>query len=142
MNMFIKAKPVFLEGLDREMNITGVFVCELAPQNACARLRTAKQVEREYHFSLLRPVNEVLAGVEETDEVLLQGVVDCFFEEDGALVVVDFKTDRITREQLHERAEQYRPQLEAYAAALERVMERPVREKILCFLHLGEEVAL
>jgi stage V sporulation protein AD len=30
----------------------------------------------------------------------------------------------------------------AYAAALERVMERPVREKILCFLHLGEEVAL
>jgi ATP-dependent helicase/nuclease subunit A len=84
----------------------------------------------------------VLAGVEETDEVLLQGVVDCFFEEDGALVVVDFKTDRITREQLHERAEQYRPQLEAYAAALERVMERPVREKILCFLHLGEEVAL
>ncbi|MBQ5799517.1 MAG: helicase-exonuclease AddAB subunit AddA, partial [Oscillospiraceae bacterium] len=108
----------------------------------CARLRAAKQVEREYHFSLLRPVNEVLAGVEETDEVLLQGVVDCFFEEDGALVVVDFKTDRITREQLHERAEQYRPQLEAYAAALERVMERPVREKILCFLHLGEEVAL
>ena len=46
-------------------------------------------------------------------------------------MIVDFKTDRIASWQLHERSEQYRTQLEAYAAALERVMERPVREKIL-----------
>ena len=68
------------------------------------------------------------------DAVLLQGVVDCFFEEDGELVVVDFKTDRIGRTQIEERAEHYRPELEAYSMALMRVMGKKVREKVAVFL--------
>jgi hypothetical protein len=74
--------------------------------------------------------------------VLLQGVVDCFFEEDGELVVVDFKTDRIGRAQIAERAEHYRPQLEAYSMALMRVMGKKVREKVLYFFSVGEEKVL
>ena len=76
------------------------------------------------------------------DAVLLQGVVDCFFEEDGELVVVDFKTDRIGRTQIEERAEHYRPQLEAYSMALMRVMGKKVREKVLYFFSVGEEKVL
>ena len=76
------------------------------------------------------------------DAVLLQGVVDCFFEEDGELVVVDFKTDRIGRAQIEERAEHYRPQLEAYSMALMRVMGKKVREKVLYFFSVGEEKVL
>ena len=79
-----------------------------------ARIRkNAQTVRREYRFSLLRPVRD-FATLDADDAVLLQGVVDCFFEEDGELVVVDFKTDRIGRTQIEERAEHYRPQLEAY----------------------------
>ena len=106
-----------------------------------ARVRRSGAVEREYRFSLLRPVRE-LADVDADDKVLLQGVVDCFFEEDGALVVVDFKTDRVSPAQLAERAERYRPQLEAYSMALERVMERPVKERVLYFFAAGEEVRI
>ena len=73
---------------------------------------------------------------------LLQGVVDCFFEEDGALVVVDFKTDRIAPDALAERAEHYRPQLEAYSLALAQVIGKPVKEKILYFLRRGEQIIL
>ena len=105
------------------------------------RIRASKQVEREYRFSLLRPVRD-FAVVNSDDEVLLQGVVDCFFEEDGELVVVDFKTDRVTSAQLEERAEHYRPQLEAYSMALSRVTGKRVKEKLLYFFSAGEEVRL
>ena len=90
---------------------------------------------------LLRPVRD-FATLDADDAVLLQGVVDCFFEEDGELVVVDFKTDRIGRTQIEERAEHYRPQLEAYSMALMRVMGKKVREKVLYFFSVGEEKVL
>ena len=68
---------------------------------------------------------------------MLQGVVDCCFETDEGLVVVDFKTDRIEPGQESERAEAYRPQLEAYAHALERVLEKKVCRKVLWFFATG-----
>ena len=83
-----------------------------------------------------------IATLDADDAVLLQGVVDCFFEEDGELVGVDFKTDRIGRTQIEERAEHYRPQLEAYSMALMRVMGKKVREKVLYFFSVGEEKVL
>ena len=104
-----------------------------------ARIRKSTHVEREYRFSLLRPMSDYVETAGD-DRLLLQGVVDCFFEENGGLVVLDFKTDRITRMQTAERAAQYRPQLEAYASALERIIEKPVREKVLYFFTTGEFV--
>ena len=106
-----------------------------------ARIRKSKQVEREYRFSLLRPVRD-FSSLDADDSVLLQGVVDCFFEEDGELVVVDFKTDHVSCAQLDERAEHYRPQLEAYSMALTRVMGKKVKEKVLYFFSAGEEMRL
>lgn len=106
-----------------------------------ARIRKSEQVEREYRFSLLRPVRD-FSSLDADDSVLLQGVVDCFFEEDGELVVVDFKTDHVSCAQLDERAEHYRPQLEAYSMALTRVMGKKVKEKMLYFFSAGEEVRL
>jgi ATP-dependent helicase/nuclease subunit A len=76
------------------------------------------------------------------EEMMLQGVVDCCFEEDGGLVIVDFKTDRIRSGEETQRAEVYRPQLEAYAHALGQVLGMNVKEKILYFFALNREVAL
>ena len=106
-----------------------------------ARIRKSTHVEREYRFSILRPVSDFVPDVSD-DPLLLQGVVDCFFEEEGELVVLDFKTDRVTHAQTKERAEHYRAQLEAYAAALEKIMEKRVREKVLYFFTANEFVKL
>ena len=108
----------------------------------CARIRTGKQVEREYRFSLLQSAETFVPGAMAGDEILLQGVVDCFFEEDGALVVVDFKTDRTAPGALAERAEHYRAQLDAYSLALSQVIGLPVKEKVLYFLRCGKAVTL
>ncbi|MBE7003614.1 MAG: helicase-exonuclease AddAB subunit AddA [Ruminococcaceae bacterium] len=101
-----------------------------------ARIRAGTGVEREYRFSLLSPARAYDALAAPEDSVLLQGVVDCFFEEDGELVVLDFKTDRITQEELAERAAYYQPQLEAYASALSRITGKRVKERILYFFAL------
>ncbi len=105
------------------------------------RIRQARQVWREYRFALL-----VDGGVYDPaaagEEMLLQGVADCVFETESGLVVVDFKTDRVTGEALAQRAETYRPQLAAYAAALEKILEKPVTERILYFFTAGAEISL
>ena len=95
-------------------------------------------MEREYRFSLLTAANAYDERIDPADQVLLQGVVDCFFKENGALVVLDFKTDHITKEQTAGRAAYYAPQLNAYAAALERILGLPVREKLLYFFQTDE----
>ena len=46
------------------------------------------------------------------------------------------------KEEVRERAERYRPQLEAYSWALEQVLERPVTRRVLYFLRCGEAVEL
>ena len=116
-------------------------IVQFLRSDLAARIRKSEQVEREYRFSLLRPVRD-FSSLDADDSVLLQGVVDCFIEEDGELVVVDFKTDHVSRAQLDERAEHYRPQLEAYSMALTRVMGKKVKEKVLYFFSAGEEVRL
>ena len=101
-------------------------------------IRQAQHVLREYRFTLLVDAGICDAAAAGTDQVLLQGVVDCCFETPEGLTVVDFKTDRVrTEEEARRRAEHYRPQLEAYSLALSQVLERPVTRRILYFLHTG-----
>ena len=78
----------------------------------------------------------------EGEELMLQGVVDCAFRTEEGLVVVDFKTDRLAPGEEPQRAEEYRPQLEAYAQALERVMEEKVCRKVLYFFSTGSTINL
>ncbi len=106
-------------------------------------IRQAQHVLREYRFTLLVDAGICDAAAAGTDQVLLQGVVDCCFETPEGLAVVDFKTDRVrTEAEARERAEHYRPQLEAYSLALSRVLEQPVARRVLFFLHTGTAVDL
>ncbi|MBE6919063.1 MAG: helicase-exonuclease AddAB subunit AddA [Ruminococcaceae bacterium] len=105
-------------------------------------IRTGHNLLREYRFALLVPVSVYDKTVDSAEEMMLQGVVDCCFATDAGLVIVDFKTDRIRAGEEAQRAEVYRPQLEAYAHALEQVLGRKVCRKVLYFFATGEEAAL
>lgn len=96
---------------------------------------------REYRFTLLVPAREYDPQAAGDDAILLQGVADLCFETAEGLTVVDFKTDRVfTPEEVRDRAERYRPQLEAYSLALGRCLARPVKRRVLYFLAPGEAV--
>ena len=105
------------------------------------RLRRSKRVEREFKFSLLVPASDYYPEAGRGEEVLLQGVVDCWFvEEDGTVTVVDFKTDRVTQDSVEHRALDYRPQLDAYSRALSQAAGMPVARKCLWFFSVGRAV--
>ena len=62
----------------------------------------------------------------------IQGFIDLLFEEDGELVVVDYKTDDV-REEAENGIDRYRIQGAAYALALQKATGKPVKEVIFLF---------
>lgn len=106
-------------------------------------MKKAAVLNREYRLSLLVDAREIGAEASPGEKIMLHGVVDCWFENaEGGITVVDFKTDRVFGEALYLRAEEYRPQVEAYSSALERILEKKVTEKILFFFSEGRTVSL
>ena len=102
---------------------------------AMAALREG-EVHREFKFSLLVPVREFLG--EGTGETLLQGVVDLWSELPEGILLLDYKTDRVTPETQADRAKEYEPQLRAYAWALERITGKKVLRRMIWFFATGQ----
>ncbi len=106
------------------------------------RIKNSPNVKREMRF-----VTEIQATVidpsltaEYADEkILVQGAVDLLFEENGELVILDFKTDtgKSTEQILADHSEQLR----IYSAACEQVTGKKVREAVIYSLHYSAELS-
>ncbi|MBQ2382572.1 MAG: PD-(D/E)XK nuclease family protein, partial [Oscillospiraceae bacterium] len=111
-------------------------IAELFQTPLGRKLRSGVEVIREFKFSILddgTAFDPALVG----EKILLQGVVDCALLEPDGITVIDFKTDRVTEENVGQAVERYRPQVEAYAHALERIYGAPVKARYLYFFQLG-----
>ncbi|WP_051330718.1 helicase-exonuclease AddAB subunit AddA [Aneurinibacillus terranovensis] len=102
------------------------------------KLLAASNVEREIPFTLALPADEAYpdwtAGSEEEREtILLQGVIDCLIDMGDSYLLLDYKTDDTAGISDSVLAERYRIQLDWYAKAVERIANKPVREKVLYF---------
>ena len=64
------------------------------------------------------------------------------FEEDGNLVVVDYKTDAVDSDHVEDAAARYGPQGGAYALAVQRATGKSVTEVVFLFLHANRSAAL
>ena len=74
-----------------------------------------------------------LAGATGADQVMLRGRIDVLLTLPDRSVIVDYKTDAVSAEQVPARARIYRPQVATYANAIERMTGKPV-DVILVFL--------
>lgn len=84
------------------------------------RAERARRIEREFDFLFY------------FEDVVLRGQIDLWFEEDGELIVVDYKTDRIGDDR--ESSQAYTLQLQIYALALERYAGRAADRAVLYYL--------
>ncbi len=73
---------------------------------------------------------------------LVRGVIDLAFEEADGWVIVDYKTDRATGEQLKKLVETYRPQVTAYRNAWAQILQQSVKEVGLYFTHANRYVTV
>jgi len=117
-------------------------ICAFLASPLGGRAAAARQCSREFKFSLLTPASKFYPAASPEESVLLQGVIDCWFEEDGGIVVIDFKSDRVTEETIAGRREAHRPQLEMYSQALEEILGKPVQERYLWFFAADRGVML
>ena len=104
------------------------------------RADAAGLLHKEQPFVLGIPASELGEDFPEEETVLIQGIIDVYFEEDGELVVADYKTDAVT--QAEELVNRYRVQLDYYARALEQLTRKRVKEKIIYSFALQREISL
>ena len=102
--------------------------------------RAAQQnlLRKEQPFVLGIDAGEIYPSEKSEEMVLVQGIIDVYFEEDGELVVLDYKTDKV--KSIMELKEKYHAQLDYYAQALEQLVGKKVKEKIIYSFTLGEEI--
>ena len=72
-------------------------------------------------------------------ERTMEGYIDLLFEEEDGLVVVDYKTDTISQNNIQEVLSRYRFQGAAYALGVEKAISKPVKEVVFLFLRSNRE---
>ena len=96
----------------------------------------------EQPFVMGLPASEIYDVPESKETVLVQGIIDMFFEEEDGIVLVDYKTDRIYPGEENVLKDRYRAQLECYKQAIEKTHEKPVKEMMLYSFALDKEIVL
>ena len=119
-------------------------ILKFLQSDCAARMQKAAQngkLKKEQPFVLGVEADRIYPenGGEKSGELLIvQGIIDLFFEEDGEIVLLDYKTDRVRTEE--ELTGRYRIQLEYYQEALEKSLGKHVKEKLIYSFALGKEI--
>lgn len=95
---------------------------------------------KEQPFVLGVDASEIYPDDRSGETILVQGIIDVFFEEEDGLVVLDYKTDKVRT--AGELTEKYHAQLDYYGQALEQLLQKPVKEKIIYSFTLREEITV
>ncbi len=101
------------------------------------RIRNSGSVMREIPFTLAVNANEL--GISDSSEqTLVQGIIDLAFEENGRLIIVDYKTNHILPDEFTAFCIHYKKQLDLYEKALRIITKKPVSAKYLYLIREGQ----
>ena len=124
----------------RVSDIRGFVECDLGQRMKAAALKG--RLFREQPFVISRSAAEIDESWDESERVLVQGIIDAYFLEDEEIVLVDYKTDYVRRGEEKKLIERYHTQLEDYGQALERMTRRRVKEKYIYSFALKKAILL
>jgi len=111
--------------------------------NLFDRMMKSKNLMREHRFLTSLPAREIdpeLPEIFENETLLVQGSVDCIFEEDDGFVMVDYKTDRVEDENILKG--RYATQLDIYKRAFENNTGLKVKETLLYSFNMDKTITL
>lgn len=101
------------------------------------RIKKSDNVRREESFYIEMSSKELIPSISEVykdEKILIQGVIDLYFEEGENLIILDYKTDYI--EDIEKTKEKYYLQMDYYKKALERITGKKVKEKYLYLFNI------
>lgn len=109
------------------------------------RMRKAQKINKLYKerpFVIGVNANEIEKDIDTDEIVLVQGIIDCYFEESEELILVDYKSDYIQKGNEETLIQRYKIQMEYYKKALEQITNKKVKETIIYSMSLGKEVII
>ena len=113
--------------------------CKSSVAKRMAKADAENRLYREQPFVLGIPASRLNPKFPAEETVLIQGIIDVFFEENGEFILLDYKTDKVdTGQQLIDR---YKTQMDYYLEAIT-AMKGTVGQKIIYSFALGEEIML
>ena len=90
------------------------------------------ELYREAQFVMGVPVSALYPEVDSEETVLIQGIIDAYFEENGELILLDYKTDHVSKQDGADiLKKRYKRQLDDYQQALEQMLQKKVRQKLI-----------
>lgn len=98
------------------------------------------KLRKEQPFVMGLKACEIYPGIESDELILVQGIIDAYFEENGKLILMDYKTDYVTTKE--ELIQKYKIQIDLYKKALNRADKKQVEESIIYSFALQEEIFL
>lgn len=104
------------------------------------RARKSNKLYKEQPFYITVPVNKIYDCVKSEEKILVQGIIDCYFEEEGELVLVDYKTDYVENDNLESLIDKYKVQLQYYKIALENATSKKVKQVYIYSLYKSKEI--
>lgn len=117
--------------------LLGFYFSPVAARMRAAQAKGCLYQEQPFVFSL--SAREILKK-ESEEPILIQGIIDVFFEEEDGLVLLDYKTDYVPQEPEETLRRRYEKQLALYERALEEITGKRVKEKIMYSFYLGREI--
>jgi len=72
--------------------------------------------------------------------IIVQGIIDVYFEEEDGIVLLDYKTHRLTEGEEEKLVKRYKAQMKCYSEAIEKATGKNVKEIILYSFSLGTEI--
>lgn len=105
-------------------------------------MRKSSIIKREAPFVIKKKADEILDNLSESDFILVQGIIDCYFKENDEIVIIDYKTDKVKENEVDKLVSEYRDQIVLYREAIERITKKKVKESYICLFSLGIAVAV
>lgn len=97
-------------------------------------------LRREQPFVMGREASELFGDRKEKDLVLVQGIIDGYYETEEGIVLMDYKTDSLKPGEEQKLVDRYRMQMELYRKALEGMTGKKVQRCVLYSFSLGKEI--
>ncbi|WP_251861252.1 helicase-exonuclease AddAB subunit AddA [Clostridium sp. Marseille-Q2269] len=108
------------------------------------RMIKSNSINREMAFSIEAPPGEIYKELDKEkykeEKVIIQGIIDCYFEEEDGLVLIDYKTDYV--ENIEEIRNRYKIQIKYYEEALNKITGKSVKDKYLYLFSIDDYIKI
>ncbi len=118
-------------------------IYEFCKSNIVQRMKKSKAIHKEEPFVLQKKVSEIYnEHSSDTRTIIVQGVIDCYFEDEDEIVLLDYKTDYTQDETGEYLINKYKSQLQLYKEAIQKATGKCVKEMIIYSIYMGKEIMI